>query len=564
MTSEDRMYEFIKEKEIEKIVLEHGLNSKKIEDHSKELIRHSFEQAIAIILLQVKQYIESANRFKLIESIYGEMVDLKKAYIEYARLPYASEAIDESAKEDLAGIFKTIYTSIEAFPSEEENPIEYERILIISTGLLKIKEMMNGILNQVEYDFRLPTSLTFDVKDLITDYLINRIRHSYKALTPLIHQIIEELNTYDKRIALKGYMKFIDDQLLLVGAFINFRLEIANQDNQHLTDKYIVPLKAFVSRLKEMQGVKDHCLSYEDPLQDLNISNVDEIITGNLNKEETIIHLFTQIEDLKRTTIERAILHINTELAKATTSVINKLKKDSGRFELLSSFVIELFEETLQCLASHDVTGLEEGIENKIIKGVEDTIHLKYDTLKDKDEDYHMSKKEDYLVIGEGFIDYRNNFEQNCENYLEEAVKGGYDSFVNSQALFNKMVARVNESNLKKDLDYLKKDMLLETKTLEDLTHHSIDRLKVSDNQVCHEFAECIDGLYERILVQLKRSDIIQIKPKPHDSFNGKIHEVLMTESLEGFEKGQIIKAQNSGFIFGSQILQRASVIVSK
>ncbi len=559
------MYAFIKEKEIERIVLEHLINSKKVEENSKELIRHGFEQAISIMLLQIKQHIESHNRFKASEDIYEATNELRDEIEDYVTIDFSNDALAEYEKEVFGDMFKTVNEVLSDFPLYDENPIEYERMLIISTGLLKIKEKLQKILDDVVYRFSLPEELKIDVELVLTNYLSESFLHTYKELEPLIDSIIEELNEFNNRKDLKKYCSFITNIERLLANFINFRFEAPEtEDGIDLTGKYIAPIQSFDKKLKDITAICENDRVKDLQVEEISITNVDEVIYKNLSQDKRLKELFEVIEDDKNNTVDRVLVHINGELTKITTAQLNKIKNASNRFELLSLIVLELFEETLQEILHLQSDVEESSIEGKIMKGVEDTLHLKYASLKDKDEDYHMSKKEDFLIYSEGFIAFKNQFEKNCESYLSQAIGGSIDAFLEAQNKFDRLVEQAFSENEDKDLKYIKTEVLFEIKTLEDLIHHSIMKLKESDNKSCHEFADIVDTLYSRIVAQLKRIDILKINPKPHDSFNGKLHEVLVTEKAEDFTKGQIIRSQNSGFVYGKKVLQRASVIVAK
>ncbi len=565
MRSEGNMYAFIREKEIERIVLEHLINSKKVEENSKELIRHGFEQGISIILLQIKQHIESHNRFKTSEGIYESTNELRQQIEEYVNLDFSGDALAEYEKDVFGDMFKTVNEILNDFPFFEENPIEYERMLIVSTGLLKIKEKLQKLLDEVVYQFSLPEELKIDVEVVLINYLSESFLYAYKELEPIIDSVIEELNDFNNRKDLNKYCNFIDKIEFILASFINFRFEAPGGEGEvDLTAKYIEPIQIFDKKLKVLASIYKTDQTKEMLVTKLSITNVEKVISKNLSQDKRLRELFEVIEDDKNNTLDRVLLHINGELTKITTVQLNKIKNASNRFELLSLIVLELFEETIQEILDHQSEVDENSIEGKIMKGVEDTLHLKYASLKDKDEEYHMSKKEDFLIYSEGFIAFKNQFEKDCESYLSQAISGSIDGFLDAQTKFDRLVDQAFSENEDKDLNYMKTEVLFEIKTLEDLIHHSIMKLKESDLTSCYEFADIVDTLYNRIVAQLKRVDVLKINPKPHDVFNGKLHEVLVTEKNEDFAKGEIIRSQNSGFIYGKKVLQRASVIVAK
>lgn len=563
------MYEFISENEIEKIVLEHVINSKKVEDMSKEILKHAFEQSASKVLLQIKLHIENNNNFKSIEKRYTEAMNFKKRYLEYLDFDYSKDIPTENERTILKSIFKTINNTLSDFPDHHNNPLEYERILIVSTGVLRIKEAMNVIQEEAVNSFELPSSLSINYGNLLYHYMNNKYENFYESLKNKVTLIIKELNDYEKRIDLNNYVTFLETQEEMLENFVYINLEIEQEwqsknESSELTGKYIYPLRLLSQDINALISDIKHIVNKKYVINPLEIKNIDKIIKTNILKDNRLKELTEIIEDDKNNTVDRIILHINDELTKKSITELKKLKKESNRFELLSYIILELFVEGLEGLAEVDLDEIQNEFHKKIVKGVTDTLHLKYNSLKEKDGYYHLMKKQSHLIYSEAMINFKNDFEQKCVGYLEEAMVGSKVGFNIAQGKFLKILEKQKEGNLNYDLDYIKKDVLFEIKTLEDLMYLSIDKLKVSDELQCIRFVDCVDTMYQRILKQLKQNDIISIIPKEHETFNGKIHEILIAEETEGFNKGEIIRTQNSGYIFENRILIRASVIAAK
>jgi molecular chaperone GrpE (heat shock protein) len=563
------MYEFIKEKEIEKIVLEHVINSKKVEDSAKDLLKHAFKQIVSRILLQVKLHIENSNQYKSIESVYLETIELKNRYESYLQLDYNEDVPTENEKDVIRGVFHSIHSALDAFPNHSENPLEYERMLIVSTGLLRLREEMNRIQDDIVYSFELPSSLHIDFGDILTNHIVATYNDRYDDLVFLVEGIVSELNDPAQRVELNSYLNFLHEQESILKSFIHINLETGQEwhqqnESNELTAKYIYPIQQLYQDIHTTISDIKQVINKKAEQQPLVIKDIDNIIEANIIRDKRLKELIAIVEDDKKTTIDSILLHINDELTKASAIEFKKMKKSSLKFELLSYIILELFEESIKCIDRVELDEIQNDTHRKIIQGVTDSLHLKYDSLKDKDNKYHMAKKEDYLVYSEGFIDFKNIFEQNCEMFLEEAINGSNLGFNKAQSKFVRYVEKEFESNLSKDLDYYKKEILFEINTLEDLIHQSVDKLNSSEEPACLKFAECVEKLYINTLNQLRRNDIIQIRPKEHESFNGKMHEIIIAEEAEGFEKGEIIRTSNSGFIYDARILVRASVIAAK
>jgi len=111
---------------------------------------------------------------------------------------------------------------------------------------------------------------------------------------------------------------------------------------------------------------------------------------------------------------------------------------------------------------------------------------------------------------------------------------------------------------------FKKEQTLYEISTYEEIQHYSISRLRDSDCEHIAEFVAVLDQSAEKMEAILKEHGITPIRPAPGSVFNGREHEVLMAEAHEGFAKGEIIKAMNSGFRQKDNVLLRANVIAAR
>lgn len=569
MKSEVYMYEFIKEKEIEKVILEHMLTAKTLEDKCKELIKRVYDQTISRMLLQAKLHFESNNYYKPLESLYDTLDKLKINYQKYIDSHDPSQIQSVYAQQTLTGVIESITNAIEEFPDDEENPLIYERMLFVSTAILRLKDQINKLEEDVFHEFVLPNSINNDFTKLITQHLLMTCRNLQGPLDILINQATIDFNNIKERPEINKYIGIFKNELVLLGNFIHFDLEIGDAaiskaETERLMIEYIVPLRDFYTQVKKVLDKSNELLKIEFKPEPLEIDNLESIIEGNIFKDVKLKELMEIVEIDKKNTIDMAITYVNDELTKVLKSEIKKLKKISSKFELLSCVVVEIVEMGLEKLGEIQFQAIEDDTERLIAKGVVDTLHLKHEALKEKDAEYHLKKKENYLTFTESFLSFKETFEQNCESFLEASINGSNDGFIRSSERFTKLVSKENEDNLAQDLKYIKEDILFEYATLEDMINQSIQKLQASKNEVAQEFSKIVYQLYNDLGDQLKKQDIIRLLPKVGDTFNGKIHEVVIIDAEEGFHKGEIIRVQNSGFLYGQRILKRAAVIVAK
>jgi hypothetical protein len=115
-----------------------------------------------------------------------------------------------------------------------------------------------------------------------------------------------------------------------------------------------------------------------------------------------------------------------------------------------------------------------------------------------------------------------------------------------------------------KIMKFKKEHLLYELSTFEEIQNYSLPRLRDAEDRHIRDFVGFLDRRVEVLDAILKQNGIELIRPRPHDMFNGREHEVLMADKSDEFKKGEIIKLMNSGYRQGNHILLRANVIASR
>ncbi|MDR1542053.1 MAG: nucleotide exchange factor GrpE [Clostridiales bacterium] len=127
------------------------------------------------------------------------------------------------------------------------------------------------------------------------------------------------------------------------------------------------------------------------------------------------------------------------------------------------------------------------------------------------------------------------------------------DEYDRHQAILSKAITSFRKENI-----------LFEISTFEEILQYSVSRLRESEVCGVKDYVQFIDESTLEIERLLESHGISLIKPKPHDMFNGKEHEVLVVEKNESFGKGEIIKLMTSGYRQEEFILLRANVIAAR
>lgn len=563
------MYEFIKAKEIENIFLEHVINRKKIEDKSKELIKHAFEQIISRILLQIKLYIENSNQFKLAERSYDKRTRLREQYMAYLELSCDNNLLMKEDLDVIKGIFLLIKQEIENFPQSDDNPLEYERMLIVSTGLLKIKETLNTIQDSLINGFQLPKGLSIDVASTIREFIIDSYQEVEANIITSVTQVVNLLNEPNEREEIKRYLHFLDTQEAMLKNFIYFNFDIdkewqAKHGNIEMNQVYIYPLKQLFHEIHTTITDINYSFNKKINIDPIVIKNIENIVETNVMKNRRLKELIELVEEDKTNSIDRLLAHVSDEMRKISALELKRLKKESSSAELQSYMIVDLFSKLLHLIEKQDLSSIESDVESSILKAVITTLTYKYQALKQKDNEFHMKKLDFYLECENDYLEFRDFFEKKIQLIVEDILQDDSASLKTTQSKFNYMIEKSVEKNKRLDVEYFSKEVLFEIRTFEDLMKQSVVRLEPSEAGVVVLCVEEVTKLYKRILHSLELININQFLPEIGETFNGKFHEVLMVEVVEEYKKGDIVRVQNSGFMQQEQVLLRASVIVAK
>lgn len=120
----------------------------------------------------------------------------------------------------------------------------------------------------------------------------------------------------------------------------------------------------------------------------------------------------------------------------------------------------------------------------------------------------------------------------------------------------------------KKITTFKKEAILFEISTFNELLNYSIEKLKQSkdierDIEILM-YIQVVEEANSMINTSLSAYGIRTLDPPPGTLFNGKAHEVMMTEQHPTLTKGQIIKVTHMGYTYAETILTRANVVVAR
>lgn len=265
--------------------------------------------------------------------------------------------------------------------------------------------------------------------------------------------------------------------------------------------------------------------------------------------------------------IQKYILKLKEKKIKEEEKIIKKLKQDI-------EIGINLGKKTMGCFKQIlDYTDKNKEIYKNlelynIIEGIYESVSIKVDNIKEKLEEIEKIKNNLYIQLAEKVSYINNQKDVNCDlEKIYQMLRANLDleeieNFVDFNNVLEE-IQRIYKPCQKRLDDFIKNTILFEISTFQEIVYYSVVRLR--ENEDTKEFTSFIDKTEEEIENSLVDSDILIIKPNPHDMFNAKEHEVLIAEKSEDFSKGQIIKVINYGFKAKDEtVIKRATVIAAK
>jgi len=261
---------------------------------------------------------------------------------------------------------------------------------------------------------------------------------------------------------------------------------------------------------------------------------------------------------------------------------VNRMQKITRDNNSLASELCLCFSSITDYMSAHK-EGLEACLRWDIISGINETLLIKVeairenlaafesdglDIIKSYKEEYQepdleplTEKAMEFLKMYYDILDpaYIIEFVEDMLDYAMESKQAGQMKGRAKRLHEDRMSSLIKRADL-----FKKDDLLFELSTFEEIMNHSISRLREEGGGEIPAYIHRVDKAAEDIKDVLKKHNIMLIRPEPHQPFDPKEHEILVAESNEEFQKGQVIRLLNSGYKHNETILMRANVIAAK
>lgn len=568
---------FIKEQDLDNSVLEQLLSRKAFEEKFIEIIMRLLENESSLFLFAFKRELEIHNQLKDIETLYEFVQEIKDIYTKCVDIfnKNLDRILLPEIREIIGGIINALKTELLSFSKDADNLITYERITMISGPITLMKEIIRDSMSAYLNDHLSTEFVEMDMRGMIETLINHVLNGNMESLKELHSNSMKELNQFDKRLHARRYMGYISSTKKSMGAFIsiqpdNFKEQMNDESEIEVLKDILLVMQGIYKKVEikeqEMyQVVNQKNFSMETIHGSFKALMVYNPIIDRMVENEELLECFNNFEINRLEILNRLKVSITDEIKKTVMFSMLEITDASKEFQLLSCQTVERLKVAQQQLHSRQLKDLELPEESKkIVLAMSETLQMKYETLKEKEYEYIVAKKENSVAYEKQLFDFSKKIQSKIDEYFEVMLKCDKYPFVGAHESYKKLFEQLLGHNLKFDLSYLKTDLLFEIVTLEEIVKYSSPKLTQGDHKVLLEVIEIIRECYDKISRNITKAGIEPIEPQVHDKFNGKEHEVIMTEEVEGFIQGEVITVHTKGYKFEGLPILRASVTAAK
>lgn len=517
------------------------------------------------------------------EKIYDYYNELILCYKEANQIyeKSKSELVSENLQKLLEGLcsvlkariydFEETHKVVECKDADDNivNPVYFEKKIIIEDILkcfvFEIEKQKEQLIEKLDDDIKAFRLKSEKINDVFEKEFKEKVIDIFSLY---IKACAARLNDVQKREVATFYMELLKEEKEILATVI--KVQVDALENQEQTGEEAEITQRILAKLREAY---QHANKYVDSIIEdfhgidfktamnfqIEFDDLNEFVFIEKNSFESIDKIIEEFDEKFNNVFAQIIdnLYANDDTqAKATSAIENDFS--------LAEEVIETFSEISEI--SHGICErIKDDKHREIAAGILETIQIKLEILNEEKENLKESLKNTPVKIQQRGLKIRDS-RYIFEMWLKEEDKENFlsreDNFLKSEisGAQKKIIDNIN----KKLLQFKKEHILYEITTFEEILNYSVTILRNSGEKVIKDLIFTIDSAVQKIEQDLAEHNIKIIKPKPHEIFNGRMHEVLMAEKNEEFKKGEIIKVMNNGFMQNETVIIRANVIAAK
>jgi len=498
----------------------------------------------------------SAARFATMgkndEAIYVSLANLMDVYRHVAALPTVENPL-------MHGIIEVLTARVDEFDEKRENdhnPIAAEKQHILQARAELLREQLADIeCDPLAYNLNKIGTLS---ENLTSEFLPKIYPHFQKNL----RLALAELGNLHTRTVAAQFTDLLAREWEELGNIIIVQvaaLENASQDaTVHevlniLREAYqhLGPIVAETQKILDTPRRDGDGITLAEFSQAINIAPVNIIVP----ESDFVALLTAEVEALP------LLDNFKTDFDQATYQTQHAINID----KLLADGITQVFENLRPSLGQIPYEG---ETQQAILKGIEETVAIKIDSLHDSISQFEadatqlmtkfaeerpaISDAERKQLAATACTAWLNSPPCDADTFFTQILTNDQ---LNIKHRVDKQISNLAEK-AEKFLFRFKKDVLLyEVCTYEEILTHSAARLPD---------AAALFAAHAELEMLLKNNNITPISPAPHEPFNAFEHEVLVAEKQDGFNKGEIIKVINTGYRGADKVIVRANVIAAR
>ena len=550
----------------------------------------------------------SAARFARLgtsdEDIYNSLASLMDVYSRVVTLGSEINAGGPTVRVLLTGICEVLNSRLKEFEDMETagearrgkaviNPVTMEKRGIVNRAAAElgayIAAMDEKFITKLQTDApNIWISLCFgsqSAKDVIVELCLPEI---YAHFQESLRLCLAELDDLHLRKVAGMYTGLIEREWEELGNIIKVQVQALEAASSNTVDpadtgelptvhrilnvlreayQHIGPVIDELQQLMNSQAARHPGLTYDEFTAALGAHTSRAYVSPRSTED---IEFFALLSDEISTIFDK----LQTEHIKAAYQMQRQISDN----KFLAEEIMRAFEKLKESLPKPE-SG--EDTETVILNGITETIEIKIESLAESIKTFD----EEGIALVRNFSEKREAPTAEEQQAAVEAAQSAWlssppmavedlvqffdslfeaDAFKAFQAKVQKQAAGFMEKVDKFTFRFKKEVLLYEVCTYEEILIHSVSRLRGSDNEEIAAAASLLDDAYGGLEVLLKKSNIEAIRPAPHEAFNAFEHDVLVAETQEGFNKGEIIKMINTGYKQQDKVILRANVIAAR
>lgn len=564
------MRSIIEDKALEPIVLEHILKVRQLEEAAGRVLRERVEHLITRLLLQINQNLKNMAYLKSYDQLYYHVEDTKLAYEAFiSDFDENSQYVEESNLKALfIGLRTKALNFLSIVPVKSDNPITYERMVLINSAILRIKQYWMTQLEEGLKTCNLDNNISGDgLKTLMNRQVQEFFAQGMLNSNQMIDDSIAILSNFEEG---KKYESFTKKQVKELSTLVMSQNDVSQAQLKTEREKELVNgwtehlMKCHNQSIEVLDELEDKPIALGKTAEVIHMEQIETLLdVQTLSDQEHMTLLYQHATQIKNESVTALCKVLEDEVAYTHAEVLKKIKKEARSYELLSGQLTLVFAEIVHLLDRlGDNYKTEEG--RIIAESIRHTMALKLESISAMQEAYTLGKRALLNVSDDEIDEKKEVLLQKSQLILDDLLGNNHRVLTRQHKQFSDALELIEDKQTNYDMAFLKNDLLFELRTFEEFIEYSLKKLIELEPNHATEMTKIMISAMEKSRELLSSHAIELIIPKAHDKFEAKAHEAIAAESLDEFSEGEVIKTINVGYRKKATIIIRANVMVAK